>query len=192
MESLSIATLVVALAEIGDKTQLLAFVLTARFRQPLAIGLGILVATLANHAAAAALGAWVGSLLEPEGLRWVLGGGFIAMALWTLKPDEIDEGDAVAGRWGAFVATVIAFFLAEIGDKTQIATVALAADLQPLIAVIAGTTLGMMLVNLPVVVFADRLATRLPTRWFRRAAALLFLVLGIATIAGDGLSLTAV
>ncbi len=168
----------VALAEIGDKTQLLALLLAARLRKPAAIVLGILIATLLNHA----LAGWVGSLvahwLTPEVLRWTVAGSFIAIALWSLKPDTLDE-HAPASSHGALITTTIAFFLAEIGDKTQVATVLLAAKYAPLWAVVAGTTLGMLLANVPVVLLCHRFADRLPLRAARIAAALLFMALGI-------------
>ena len=136
MEAFLVSTGIVALAEIGDKTQLLAFILAAKFRKPVPIVLGILVATLANHGFAGALGAWITSLVEPQTMRWILGISFIAMAAWTLVPDEFDEDDAKLAQYGVFVTTVIAFFLAEMGDKTQIATIALAAQYQSLFMVV--------------------------------------------------------
>jgi putative Ca2+/H+ antiporter (TMEM165/GDT1 family) len=168
----------VALAEIGDKTQLLALMLAARFRKPLAIVAGMLVATLLNHALAGWLGALVAHWLTPQVLRWVVAGSFFAIALWSLKPDTLEE-DARPFSQGAFLATVIAFFLAEIGDKTQVATVLLAARYSPLWMVVAGTTAGMLLANVPVVMLGSRFAHRLPLRAARIAAALLFLVLGV-------------
>lgn len=168
----------VALAEIGDKTQLLALLLAARFRRPLPIIIGILVATLLNHALAAWVGALVAHWLTPQVLRWFVAGSFLAIALWSLKPDTLDESTSLPVH-GAFVATVLAFFLAEIGDKTQIATVLLAAKYSPLWQVIAGTTVGMLLANVPVVVLGARFAHRLPLRAARIAAALLFLSLGV-------------
>ena len=182
MEGFLVATGVVALAEIGDKTQLLAFILAAKFRRPVPIILGILVATLANHAGAAALGAWITSLLGPQTLRWVLGLSFLAMAIWTLIPDKLDEGDAKLARYGVFGTTVIAFFLAEMGDKTQIATVALAAQYHAFFAIVAGTTLGMMIANVPAVILGDRIAQRMPVRLVHGIAAAVFAVLGIATL----------
>ena len=173
-----VSTGTVALAEIGDKTQLLALLLAARLRKPAAIVLGILIATLLNHA----LAGWVGSLvahwLSPEVLRWTVAGSFIAIALWSLKPDTLDEHAPASGH-GALITTTIAFFLAEIGDKTQVATVLLAAKYAPLWAVVAGTTLGMLLANVPVVLLGHRFADRLPLRAARIAAALLFMALGI-------------
>lgn len=186
MEALVVSTSIVALAEIGDKTQLLAFILAAKFRKPTPIILGILVATLANHAFAGAVGAWITSVVPPEALRWILGLSFIGMAIWTLIPDKFDEKDAKLARLGVFGTTLIAFFLAEMGDKTQVATVALAAQYQALVSVIAGTTLGMMIANVPAVLLGDRIAHRMPTRAVHLVAALLFIALGFATLLGAG------
>ena len=190
MEAFLVSTGVVALGEMGDKTQLLAIVLAAAFRKPIPIILGILVATLANHAAAGAVGGWVAQALGPDVLRWVIGVSFLAMAGWMLIPDKIDD-DAAGGkqRFGVFGTTLVAFFLAEMGDKTQIATVALAAQHQAMVAVVAGTTLGMMIANVPVVFLGDRIANRMPVRLVHGIAAALFAALGIATLlgAGDGL-----
>ena len=184
MEAFLLSTGIVALAEIGDKTQLLAFFLAARFRRPSPIVLGILAATLANHALAGALGAWLGTQLGPTLLRWGLGLGFLAMAVWVLVPDQLEDTEAGHARGGVFVTTLIAFFLAEMGDKTQIATVALAARFDALAAVVAGTTLGMMIANVPAVLLGDRLAHRIPVRWVHALAALLFAGLGLATLLG--------
>ena len=164
MEAFLISTSIVALAEMGDKTQLLSLVLAARFRKPWPIVLGIFVATLANHALAGAVGAWVTQLLGPQLLRWVLGASFIAMALWMLIPDKLDddEGGGDAPRWGVFSTTVLAFFLAEMGDKTQIATVMLAAQYSAWAWVVMGTTVGMMLANAPVVWLGERITRRNP------------------------------
>ena len=189
MDAFLVSTAIVALAEIGDKTQLLAFILAAKFRRPWPIVLGILVATLANHAFAAAVGTWLTTLMGPQTLRWVLGLSFIAMAVWTLIPDKLDEEDARLPRFGVFGATLIAFFLAEMGDKTQVATVALAAQYQMLVAVVAGTTLGMMIANVPAVLLGDRIAARMPVKLVHGIAAAIFLGLGIATLAGAGESL---
>jgi putative Ca2+/H+ antiporter (TMEM165/GDT1 family) len=187
MDAFLVSTGIVALAEIGDKTQLLAFLLAAKFKRPVPIILGILVATLVNHAGAGALGAWLTSLVSPQAMRWILGGSFLAMAAWTLVPDRLDDDEAVAlPRHGVFLTTAIAFFLAEMGDKTQIATVGLAAQYHAFIAVVAGTTLGMMLANVPAVLVGDRLATRLPVRLVHGVAAALFAGIGIATLAGAG------
>jgi len=160
LDAFLVSTGVVALAEIGDKTQLLAFILAAKFRKPIPIILGILVSTIANHAFAGALGAWITSLASPEIMRWVLGVSFIAMAIWTLIPDKFDEEEAKFVRFGVFGTTVVAFFLAEMGDKTQVATVALAAQYHAFFAVVAGTTLGMMIANVPAVLLGDRIAGR--------------------------------
>ena len=184
MESFLVSTGIVALAEIGDKTQLLAFILAAKFRKPVPIVLGILVATIANHACAGALGAWVTTLLAPETLRWVLGLSFLGMAVWTLIPDKFDESEAKFARFGVFGTTLIAFFLAEMGDKTQVATIALAAQYQTFAAVVAGTTLGMMIANTPAVLLGDKLAGRLPVRLVHRVAAAIFAILGLATLLG--------
>ena len=189
MDAFLVSTAIVALAEIGDKTQLLAFILAAKFRRPWPIVLGILVATLANHAFAAAVGTWLTTLMGPQTLRWVLGMSFIWMAVWTLIPDKLDEDDAKLPRFGVFGATLIAFFLAEMGDKTQVATVALAAQYQMLVAVVAGTTLGMMIANVPAVLLGDRIAARMPVKLVHGIAAAIFLGLGIATLAGAGESL---
>lgn len=178
MQALLLSTLAVAVAEIGDKTQLLALLLAARFRKPLPIIAGILVATLLNHALAAWAGALVAQWLTPEVLRWIVAGSFLAVALWTLKPDAIDDAQSLPAR-GAFVATAIAFFIAEIGDKTQVATVLLAANYVPLWQVVAGTTVGMLLANVPVVLLGSRFASRLPLKAARIAAALVFLALGL-------------
>jgi putative Ca2+/H+ antiporter (TMEM165/GDT1 family) len=186
VEAFLISTGIVALAEIGDKTQLLAFILAAKFRKPLPIVLGILVATVANHALAGALGTWITSLLAPETLRWILGISFIAMAAWTLIPDKFDEDDAKFASYGVFGTTLVAFFLAEMGDKTQVATVALAAQYQALFAVVAGTTLGMMIANVPAVLLGDRIADRMPVRLVHSVAAAIFAILGVATLLGAG------
>ena len=178
MEPLLVSTATVALAEIGDKTQLLALLLAARFRKPWSIIAGMLVATLLNHAMAGWLGALAASWLTPQVLRWIVAASFIAIALWTLKPDKLDEGEALPAR-GAFIATTIAFFLAEMGDKTQVATVLLAANYPSLWQVVAGTTIGMMLANAPVVALGSRFADRLPLRAARMVAALVFLALGL-------------
>ena len=186
MEAFLVSTGIVALAEIGDKTQLLAFILAAKFRKPLPIVLGILVATIANHGFAGALGSWITSLVGPETLRWVLGISFIAMAIWTLIPDQFDEDDAKLSRYGVFGTTLLAFFLAEMGDKTQIATIALAAQYHTFFAVVAGTTLGMMIANVPAVLLGDRIANRMPVRLVHGFAAAIFAVLGVATLLGAG------
>ena len=186
MEALLVSTGLVALAEIGDKTQLLALVLAARFRKPLPIIAGILIATLLNHAAAGALGAWITAQLTPQTLRWVLGLGFVAMGVWTLVPDRLDEEETSGRglRLGVLGTTIVAFFLAEMGDKTQIATVALAAQFQSLLAVVTGTTLGMMIANVPAVLLGDRLAHRMPVRLVHGLAALIFIGLGALVLGG--------
>lgn len=187
MEALLISTGVVALAEIGDKTQLLAFILAARFKKPLPIILGILVATVVNHGLAGALGAWVTSVLTPEVLRWVLGASFIGMAIWTLIPDKIEEEETqVAQRLGVFGATLVTFFLAEMGDKTQIATVAMAAQFATPVLVVIGTTLGMLIADVPAVFVGDKFAHRIPMKLVHGIAAGIFAVLGIATLLGAG------
>ncbi|MYM21377.1 TMEM165/GDT1 family protein [Duganella sp. FT135W] len=189
MEAFLVSTGIVALAEIGDKTQLLAFVLAARFRRPLPIVAAIFVATIANHAFAAAIGAWITSLMGPEILRWVLGASFLAMAAWTLVPDKLDDEDTELAKYGVFLTTLIAFFLAEMGDKTQVATVALAARYDSIVAVVCGTTLGMMLANVPAVYFGDKIANKISLKLVHSIAALIFAVLGVATLLGAGASL---
>jgi putative Ca2+/H+ antiporter (TMEM165/GDT1 family) len=186
MDAFLVATGIVALAEIGDKTQLLAFLLAARFRRPLPIVFGIFVATLLNHAFAAAVGALVSELLGPSVMRWVLGLSFLGMAIWTMIPDEIDETEASFAKLGVFMTTLIAFFVAEMGDKTQVATVALAARYTEMAAVVAGTTLGMMLANVPAVYFGERIANKVPLGLVHGIAAVIFLGLGIATLLGAG------
>lgn len=183
MEPLFASILLVALAEVGDKTQLLSLALAGRYRRPLPIIAGILAATFVNHALAAFAGAWFSALLGPVLLRWMLAASFIAMAVWVLFPDQPGATGASAGRMGIFAATAIAFFLAEMGDKTQLATVALAAK-YPLSAwsVVAGTTLGMLLANAPVVLLGERVMRRLPAQGLRRAAASLFVLLGLGAL----------
>jgi putative Ca2+/H+ antiporter (TMEM165/GDT1 family) len=184
MEAFLVSTGIVALAEMGDKTQLLSLVLAARFRKPWPIVLGILVATLANHALAGAVGAWVTAFVGPTVMRWILGLSFIAMAVWMLIPDKLDDDGATDQnpRLGVFATTVIAFFLAEMGDKTQIATVMLAAQYNAWAWVVAGTTLGMMLANAPVVWLGDRITRRVPIRLVHGISAVIFLVLGVLAI----------
>jgi putative Ca2+/H+ antiporter (TMEM165/GDT1 family) len=187
VQALLISTGVVALAEMGDKTQLLAFILAARFKRPLPIIAGIFVATLFNHGLAGALGAWITTTVSPQLLRWILGLSFLGMAVWTLIPDKIeDEESAVARRMGVFGATVVTFFLAEMGDKTQLATVALAAHYGTPLLVIAGTTLGMLLADVPAVFVGNRLAERIPMRLVHAVAAGIFAVLGLMTLLGAG------
>jgi putative Ca2+/H+ antiporter (TMEM165/GDT1 family) len=190
MESLFVSTGVVALAEIGDKTQLLAFILAARFKKPLPIILGILLATIVNHGLAGALGAWITTTVSPEILRWVLGLSFIGMAIWTLIPDEIEEDETkIAKRFGVFGATLVTFFLAEMGDKTQIATVAMAAHYADAIMVVIGTTLGMLIADVPAVFVGDKLANKIPMKLVHGIAAAIFALLGVATLLGAGSSL---
>ncbi|WP_211260705.1 TMEM165/GDT1 family protein [Pseudoxanthomonas dokdonensis] len=179
LQALLVSTGTVAVAEIGDKTQLLALLLAARFRKPWPIAFGILAATLLNHAVSAWLGAELSQWLSPEILRWVVTASFLAVALWTLKPDKLDENDEKLPAHGAFIATLIAFFLAEIGDKTQVATVLLATKYSPLWQVITGTTLGMLAANLPVVWLGHRFADRLPLKLARTIAAVVFLALAL-------------
>ncbi len=187
MESLLVSTGVVALAEIGDKTQLLAFLLAARFKKPLPIIAGILIATIFNHGLAGALGAWITSLLTPEVLRWVLGLSFLGMAAWTLVPDKIEDDEAnIASRFGVFGATLVTFFLAEMGDKTQVATVAMAAHYPDPLLVVAGTTLGMLVADVPAVFAGDKLAAKIPLKLVHGIAAAMFAVLGLATLFGMG------
>lgn len=189
MDAFLVSTGIVALAEIGDKTQLLAFLLAARFRRPLPIVLGIFVATVANHAFAAAVGALVSQLLGAGVMRWVLGLSFLAMAAWVLIPDEIDAEETQLARYGVFLTTLIAFFVAEMGDKTQVATVALAARYESMAAIVAGTTFGMMLANVPAVYFGERIANRVPLKLVHGIAALIFAVIGVATLLGMGAGL---
>ncbi|MFM1788635.1 MAG: hypothetical protein RLZZ166_1102, partial [Pseudomonadota bacterium] len=190
MEALLVSTGVVALAEIGDKTQLLAFILASRFKRPLPIIMGILVATILNHGLAGALGAWITATVSPDVLRWVLGLSFIGMAIWTMIPDKIEDEEAqIAKRYGVFGATLVTFFLAEMGDKTQIATVAMAAHYTTPILVVVGTTLGMLIADVPAVFAGDKLATRIPMKLVHSIAAAVFAILGIATLMGAGSSL---
>ena len=188
MEAFLISITTISVAEIGDRTQLLSLVLAARFRRPWPIIAGILCATLANHAVAGVIGVWFGSLLKPRILEIVVGISMLAMALWTLKPDKLDDSSATAGAMGAFLATLTTFFVAEIGDKTQIATVALAAGYSNLPAIVAGTTAGMLAANLPVVFLGTAFATRLPMKQIHYAASALFAVLGLYFIARAAMS----
>jgi len=181
---------VVALAEIGDKTQLLAFLLAARFKKPWPIVAGILAATLLNHGLAGAIGAWITTAVSPQVLRWVLGLSFLGMAAWTLIPDKIeDEESQVAHRLGVFGATFVTFFLAEMGDKTQIATIAMAARFADPWIVVAGTTLGMLIADVPAVFIGDKLSERIPMKLVHGVAAAIFAALGLATLLGAGASL---
>ncbi len=183
MESLLISTGVVALAEIGDKTQLLAFILAARFKKPVPIILGIFCATIINHGLAGALGAWITTVVSPDAMRWILGISFIGMAIWTMIPDKIEEEETqVAKKWGVFGATLITFFLAEMGDKTQIATVALAAHYGAPLMVVIGTTLGMLIADVPAVFVANKFAEKIPMKLVHSIAAVIFLVMGLLTL----------
>ncbi len=188
MEAFFVSTGVVALGEMGDKTQLLAILLAVKFRRPVPIILGILLATLINHALAGALGAWVANALGPNVLRWVIGVSFIAMAGWMLIPDKLDDDEAATriGQFGVFGTTLIAFFLAEMGDKTQIATVALAARYTDLVAVVAGTTIGMMIANVPAVFLGDTIARKVSMPLVHGIAALIFAALGLLTLLNVG------
>jgi len=187
VEAFLVSTGIVALGEMGDKTQLLALLLAARFKRPLPIILGILVATLANHTLAAMVGAWIASQFGPQVMRWVIGLGFIAMGAWVLVPDKADEGGlGQVSRFGVFGTTVVAFFLAEMGDKTQIATAALAARFDTLWPVVAGTTLGMLIADVPAVFVGDAVSRRVSLRVVRGIAALMFVVLGVLTLLNVG------
>lgn len=187
MEAFLVSTAVVALGEMGDKTQLLALLLAARFKRPVPIILGILTATVVNHALAGLVGSWLAQQLGPDIMRWVIGGGFIAMAGWVLVPDKADDSSVSAtSRFGIYGTTVVAFFLAEMGDKTQIATAALAARFDSFVAVVAGTTLGMLLADVPAVFLGDTVARRVPLRMVRAVAAVIFLALGLLTLFNIG------
>ena len=180
MESFLVSTSVVGLAEIGDKTQLLSLILAARYRKPIPIVLGVLVATLVNHAGSGALGAWLASVVNPKVMNWAVLASFAVMAIWILIPDKLDEADAATtkGHFGVFGTTVVTFFLAEMGDKTQIVTIALAARFHEFFGVVAGTTLGMMLANVPAIYLGHKFADRLPTKAVHALAAIIFVVLG--------------
>ena len=183
MEALYISTGVVALAEMGDKTQLLAFILAARFKKPVPIILGILCATLVNHGLAGVLGAWITSVISPDAMRWVLGLSFIGMAIWTMIPDKIEEEETqVAQKLGVFGATLVTFFLAEMGDKTQIATVALAAHYGAPLLVVIGTTLGMLIADVPAVFVGNKFAEKIPMKLVHSIAAGIFAVMGVLTL----------
>ena len=185
MHSLLISTGVVALAEMGDKTQLLAFILAARFKRPIPIILGILAATIINHGLAGALGAWITSIVNPEMLRWVLGASFIGMAVWTLIPDKIEEEHThVANHLGVFGATFITFFLAEMGDKTQLATIALAAHYTAPLTVVVGTTLGMLIADIPAVFVGNKFSKKISMKLVHSIAAGIFAVMGVLTLFG--------
>ena len=189
MTALFVSARIVALAEIADKTQLLALVLAARFRKPWPIIAGILCATVVNHALAGSVGAFISHAVGPQAMRWVLGASFLAMAAWTLIPDELGEQKVDRGRLGVFGTTVVAFFFVEMGDKTQIATIALAAKYEALAAVVVGTTLGMMIANVPAVLLGSVAAEKLPVRLVHGLAAALFALLGIVVLAGLDLGL---
>jgi len=188
LEAFLVSTAIVALAEMGDKTQLLSLVLAARYRRPGPVIAGILVATLLNHAFAGAVGAWLQGVIAPAAMRWILGVSFLAMAAWVLVPDRLDDDPAAADgrRLGVFGATLVVFFLAEMGDKTQIATVALAARYDAVVAVVVGTTFGMMLANVPVVLLGERIVRRLPIAVVHRIAAVVFAVLGVLVLLDVG------
>ncbi|HSI56331.1 MAG TPA: TMEM165/GDT1 family protein [Ideonella sp.] len=186
MEAFLVSTGIVALGEMGDKTQLLALLLAARFRRPLPIILGILVATLVNHAFAGLVGDWIAKAVGPDLMRWIIGGSFLAMAAWMLVPDQLDEDTDAQQRFGVFGTTMIAFFLAEMGDKTQIATVALAARYSDLVAVVAGTTLGMMGANVPAVLLGDWVVRKVSMKLVHGIAALIFALLGLLTLFNVG------
>lgn len=183
LEAFAFSSTAVALGEMGDKTQLLALMLAARYRRPLPIVLGILIATVLNHALAAALGAWLTQWLGPDALRWLVGGSFLAVAVWMLIPDKMDDDEVkLPSGLGVLAATTVAFFIAEMGDKTQIATVVLAARFpDAFVQVVAGTTAGMLLANVPAVYLGGRLTRRLPMDWIHRGSALLFALLAVLT-----------
>jgi putative Ca2+/H+ antiporter (TMEM165/GDT1 family) len=184
MEAFLVSIASVALGELGDKTQLLALILATQLRRPVPVILGVLVATLANHLLAAVAGQWAGSLLRPSLLRWILGLSFLLLAAWVWIPEKLDERPRAADGYGAFIVTATAFFMAEMGDKTQIVALALAAKYHDLLAVVAGTTLGMMIVNIPTVLLAERITRIVPLKWIRIAAALVYALLGVLTLLG--------
>ena len=186
MEAFFISIFVVTLGEIGDKTQLLALLLAARFKRPIPIILGILFATLANHFLATLFGHWVAVNLSPNTLRWALGISFLAIAAWTLKPDEMEESTINYGKYGVFAVTFVTFFLAEIGDKTQIATMALAAKYNDMFLVLAGSTIGMLIADVPAVLIGKIAAPNFPFKWIRWGAATVFAILGCAVLLGLG------
>lgn len=186
MEAFLISSGIVALAEMGDKTQLLSLLLAAKFRRPVPIVLGILVATLLNHAFAGAVGSWVTSFVGKEAMRWILGLSFLGMAVWTLIPDKLDDVEAKPLKFGVFGATLIAFFLAEMGDKTQVATIALAAKYSEFYMVVAGTTLGMMIANVPAVLLGSRITEAVSMKLVHSIAAAIFAVLGVMTLLNAG------
>ena len=184
MEAFLVSTASVTIGELGDKTQLLSLILASRLRRPVPIIAGVFVATLGNHLLACWFGEWVGNLITPQILRWVLGLSFIAVAIWALIPDKMDDNLESRSAHGVFIFTIVTFFLAEMGDKTQVVAIALAARYHELVQVVAGTTLGMMLVNVPTVLFADRAVRWIPLKLVRGAAAAIYTVLGIATLLG--------
>jgi Ca2+/H+ antiporter, TMEM165/GDT1 family len=184
MDPFFVSTASVAMGELGDKTQLLSLILATRLRKPLPIIAGIFVATLVNHLIACSVGEWVGTLITPNILRWVLGISFLAVAVWALIPDKMDEDVKTQGSYGVFALTAVTFFLAEMGDKTQIIALALAAKYDALVAVVAGTTLGMMIVNVPTVLFADRAMKWIPVKVVRVIAAIIYAILGVMTLLG--------
>ena len=184
MEAFTISTALIAVGELGDKTQLLSLILATRLRKPMPIVVGIFVATLVNHLIACLVGEWAGTLISPQILRWVLGISFLAVAAWALVPDKMDDDVKTRGSYGVFALTAITFFLAEMGDKTQIVALALAAKYSDLISVVAGTTLGMMIVNIPTVVFAERATKWVPVKLVRGVAAAIYAVLGVVTLLG--------
>lgn len=190
MEAFFVSTGLVTLAEMGDKTQLLAFLLAARFKKPLPIIIGILLATVLNHGLAGMVGVWITQVLSADTLRWVLGLSFLGMAIWTLIPDKIDETETqITTQWGVLLATLVTFFMAEMGDKTQMATIAMAAHYGTPLLVVLGTTLGMLIADVPAVFVGDKLATKIPLRWVHLTAALIFALFGLATLFGVGASL---
>jgi putative Ca2+/H+ antiporter (TMEM165/GDT1 family) len=183
LHAILVSTGIVTLAEMGDKTQLLAFVLAAKFKKPIPIILGIFFATILNHGLAGVLGSWITQILSPEVLRWVLALSFIGMAIWTLIPDKIDEDDStIAEKSGIFLTTLVTFFLAEMGDKTQVATVAMAAHYSSPLMVVIGTTLGMMLADVPAVFLGNSFAKKLPLKVIHSIAAGVFLLMGILVL----------
>jgi putative Ca2+/H+ antiporter (TMEM165/GDT1 family) len=184
MDPFFISTGSVAVGELGDKTQLLSLILATRLRKPLPIIAGIFAATLINHLIACSIGEWVGTLMTPTVLRWVLGISFLAVAVWALIPDKMDENVKTQGNYGVFMLTAVTFFMAEMGDKTQIIALALAAKYDALVAVVAGTTLGMMIVNIPTVLFAERATKWVPVNVVRIVAALIYAILGVITLLG--------
>lgn len=186
MNAFLVSAGIVALGEIGDKTQLLAFMLATKFRKPIPIILGILASTILNHALAGFVGSWVTTVIGPVFLRWILGISFLGIAIWTLIPDKLDENEAKFAKYGTFVTTLFAFFLAEMGDKTQIATIALAAQFKTVFAVVAGTTVGILIANIPAVLIGDRAAKIIPVRVVHSVAAALFALIGVATLLGVG------